>query len=361
MTLWRWANKFCDIPTEYHITAGEGETPLVRSRQIGPSSGLDQLYFKLESANPTGSYKDRYAASAISHMLRGGKSRSIGTSSGNTGAAIAAYCARANLACEIAIVEKAPMGKLKQMLAYGAHIYKVKGMGIDPAVSEFVIAQLQAKAEMPGAQLQISAFHYSPDGMAGVKTISYELAEQAAASGIALEHVFVPAGGGGLNLAVVRGFLDLVNQGTLPASPAVHCVQPEGNNTIAGPLREGAQQAQAVTVTSQISGLQVGNVIDGHETVNACRSVGGTGYLLSDEAIWHAQKRLAREEGLFCEPAGAVALAGALDARQRGEIGCDSPVVCLVTGIGFKDPPSVDRMAEAEDCPVIAPEEIMAQ
>lgn len=361
MSIWRWAELFTDIPAEFQITLGEGNTPLVRSRQIGPQSGLDHLYLKLESSNPSGSYKDRYAVAAISHMLSQDKSRSVGTSSGNTGSAIAAYCARAQIKCEIAVLETTPIGKLKQMLAYGAQVYKVKGLGVDPELSDRAIENLQAKAKLSGSQFQISAFRFSPDGMQGVKTFSYELAEQADELGVTIRHVFTPSGGGGMTLAVARGFVDLVKRGMLPSSPAVHCVQPEGNNTIAGPLRDGADKARPVIVTSLISGLQVGSVIDGDEVIPVCRECGGTGQLVTDEFVWDTQRRLAKEEGIFCEPAAAVALAGALDAVKRGEIKRDEPVVCAVTGIGFKDPPSIDRMIEGVDCPTIEADQIMDQ
>ncbi len=157
MSIWRWADYFSTTPPEHQITIGEGDTPLVKSHRIGPKAGLKHLYFKLEMANPTGSYKDRFAAAAISDMLACGKTRSIGTSSGNTGSAVAAYCAAAGISCEIAIVESAPMGKLKQMLAYGADIYKVKGMGHEPAVSATIVKTLHTKASQPDAKLQISA------------------------------------------------------------------------------------------------------------------------------------------------------------------------------------------------------------
>ena len=361
MTIWRWAKMFTDVPEEFQITLGEGDTPLVKSRTIGPRNGLDHLYLKLESSNPSGSYKDRYACVAISHMLSRGQFHSVGTSSGNTGAAIAAYCAHAQIECEIAVMETTPLGKLKQMLAYGAQVYKVKGLGIDPQLSDLAVAELKTKATRPGSQLQISAFRFSPAGMQGVKTFSYELAEQAESLGVKIRHVFTPAGGGGLTLAVARGFGDLVERGHLLSAPAVHCVQPAGNNTIAGPLRDGAEQAQSVTVTSQISGLQVGPVIDGNETLAACRNGGGTGYLVTDEFVWEIQSRLAKEEGIFCEPAAAVALAGALNAAAHGHIERHEPVVCAVTGIGFKDPPAVDRMIAGIDCPTIDKAEIISR
>jgi threonine synthase len=223
---------------------------------------------------------------------------------------------------------------------------------------------LAQKAARPDGKLQISAYAYSPAGMAGVQTISYELAEQARAldGGRWIDHVFVQAGGGGLTLAVARGFDGLVQRGELEKMPAVHCVQPHGNNTIAGPLRDGADKGQDLAqCTSKVSGLQVARVIDGNEVIPACRDSGGNGYLVSDEETWQLQARLAREEGIFAEPAGAVALAGALQSRQRGEIDGDDVVVCLVTGFGFKDAASIDRMIADVDCPTIDAEEIAAR
>ena len=99
--IWKWADRLGDVPEESHrLTLGEGGTPLIRSRRIGPAIGLTKLFFKLESSNPTGSYKDRFAAAAISHLLARGKSRGLATSSGNTGAALAAACAFLNRALD---------------------------------------------------------------------------------------------------------------------------------------------------------------------------------------------------------------------------------------------------------------------
>ena len=122
MTIWRWAELIAHVPEHARLTLGEGDTPLVRSRRIGPDAGLKNLYFKLETGNATGSYKDRFAFGAISHMIAAGQTKCIATSSGNTGAALAAYCAAAGIECRIALVEGAPLGKMSQMMAYGAKI-----------------------------------------------------------------------------------------------------------------------------------------------------------------------------------------------------------------------------------------------
>ncbi len=350
MSIWRYADDLPQVPGSARITLGEGDTPLVRSRSIGPAENLPRLFFKLESVNPSGSYKDRFAASAVAHMLARGQRRCIATSSGNTGAALAAYCAAAGIDCRIAIVETAPAGKLQQMLAYGANIFRVRGFGLDPKVTAATFARLQEVADAPDAALQISAFHYSPLGMAGVRTIAFEMTEQAQGP---VDHVFTPAGGGGLTLATAQGFAHLVATGRLAGSPRVECVQPEGNDTIAGPLRDGRDAAVDVTCTTKISGLQVANVIDGHETLKACRASGGTGHTVTDEEVFAAQIRLAREEGIFAEPAGAVALAGALQAARSGAIAPGATVICLVTGSGFKDMTSIERMNVDAPCPTI--------
>jgi threonine synthase len=352
MTIWRWADMMESVPPAARLTIGEGDTPLVRSRRIGPQAGLPNLYLKLEHGNATGSYKDRFAFAAISHMVAKGQTKCIATSSGNTGAALAAYCAAAGIECRIALVEGAPLGKMTQMMAYGAQIARIRKFGTDAATTIDVFERLERLGQRPDSALQISAFVYSPPGMSGVQTLAFELAEQLPDG---IDHVFCPAGGGGLCVATAQGFQKLADKGSIHQVPAVHCVQPEGNNTIAGPLREGAAKAQEVACTTKISGLQVASVVDGHLAVDACRATGGTGHLVSDEFVWQVQKRLAREEGIFAEPAGAVALAGALAAAKNGELAPESTVVCTVTGSGFKDIAAVDRMNRDVECPLLDP------
>ena len=185
-------------------------------------------------------------------MVARGTKRCLATSSGNTGSALAAYCAAAGLPLRIAVVDGAPAGKLRQMQAYGASLFSVRGFGNDPAVAEGVNAYLQRQVEAGDAMVQISAFKFSPIGMSGVQTIAYELIEQLPGG---IDHVFCPAGGGGLTLATARGFEVIRRAGESELRPAVHVVQPEGNDTIATPLREGADRAHAVHGTSTVSGL----------------------------------------------------------------------------------------------------------
>ena len=314
-----------------------------------PRSGCPNLYFKLETGNPAGSYKDRFAAAAISEMRAAGKKRCIATSSGNAGAALAAYASAADIKCRIAVVEAAPESKLRQIMAYGAQVLRIRGFGLDPDVSTGVMRHLERMGGRADSSLQISAYTFSPVGMSGVQSIAYELAEQQAA----LDHVFAPAGSGGLCIALARGFAQLVQRGGLTRSPAVELVQPAGNDTIATPLATGAKQARDVNGTSRISGLQVPNVIDGHLALTECRATQGTGHVVPEDLVWETQRRLARDEGLFVEPAGAVALAGVLQAARNNTLQTNARIACIVTGAGFKDEDSITRMLGDSTTPVI--------
>jgi threonine synthase len=358
MSLWRFADLLPAPAAEFRLSLGEGNTPLVKSQRLGPSAGLPNLYYKLETANPTNSYKDRFAAVAVSLMRAAGKRRCVAMSSGNAGSALAAYCTAAGIRCEIAIVEGAPQGKLQQMLAYGADLIRIQGFGLDPAITARCIQLLRELGNTPDAAMKITAYAYSPLGMTGVQTIAYEIAEQAEPLP---QHVFCQAGGGGLTLAVARGFAQLVSLGKISQSPSIQCVQPAGNNTMAGPLREGLDRGREVQCTSTVSGLQVPTIIDAHEVIHACRDTGGTGHLVTDEQVWAVQRRLAREDGIFCEPSAAVSVAGALQAREQGLIDGDAPVVCLITGSGFKDPASIERLNSDVSCPLITVDDLAAR
>ena len=340
--IWTYYALLPEVAEHARLSLGEGHTPLVKSRSIGPSLGLENLYFKLENLNPSGSYKDRFAALAVSRMLEQGSRICLATSSGNTGAALSAYCAAADIPCVMAIVDGAPLGKLQQMQLYGAATLMVKDFGKRPETTEQVMGLLETLSAELGTQVQISAFHYCPEGMQGVQTIAYEIAEVLDEPA----EVFVPAGGGGLTLAVVRGFSSWEASRHTRGNTHVHCVQPVGNDTIASALAAGKSVANAVPVSqTSISGLQVPNVLDGDAVIAACRNSGGSGFAVNDDRVFACQDELAKKEGIYCEPAGAVALAGVREAVANGRIDGSRPVVCIVTGHGFKDPESTGQMA----------------
>ncbi len=336
--IWHYNKLLPAVPENSRLLLGEGNTPLIKAKTIGKMLGLPGLYFKLENLNPTGSYKDRFAAIFVSMLKSRNQHLCLATSSGNTGAALAAYCAAAGINCTLAIVDGAPQSKIKQMQLYGAHTYMVKGFGKDAVVTEAVFGLLKRMARAMQIALPVSAFSYCDEGMKGVQTIAYEILEQENS----FDHIFCPAGGGGLTLAVARGCIAYGE--CYPVKiPKVHCVQPEGNDTIAGALRNHRQQANAIAAsTTLISGLQVPNVLDGDAVIASCTKLGGTGYIVNDQEVFKWQRLLAQQEGIFCEPAGAVAIAGLANAVKGREVNAKDNIVCLVTGSGFKDMLSVD-------------------
>lgn len=310
---------------------GEGNTPLV------PSARTADLYFKLESANPSGSYKDRFVAAEIAALLARGVKACVATSSGNTGSALAAYCARFDLRCAILVNVDAPEGKLAQMRAHGACVIRVPEFVTSAAVTESVFAQLRAFTAAGAAALVVSAYRYCPIGMSGVESISREIAVQLPG----VRHVFVPMGGGGLYSAVARGFASQA------VRPRVHVVQPERCATI---LRGVVETVES---TTRISGLSVPFDIDASLALGLAREHDGLLIGVADEEVFAAQRTMLRDEGLYAEPAGAAALAGYRKALGAGLIGAHESAVCLVTGHGFKDPASIQSAIGEPPSPVV--------
>lgn len=341
--IWKYSHLLPAVEEQYRISLGEGDTPLIKSQNIGPELGLDNLYFKLETVNPSGSYKDRFAAVSVSTILEENNNLCIATSSGNTGAALAAYSAAAGVKCFMAVVDGAPSEKLRQMRVYGSEVLMVKGFGRDVKISEETMLDLDKLAKKYKTRVNISAYCYSPSGMTGVQTIAYEIAESLLNK---TDHVFTPAGGGGLTLALMKGFKKWKEQVPGFKLPTVNCVQPVGNNTIVGALKYDRGKTSKIRKSeTRISGLQVPNVLDGDEIIYIRKEAPAGGYLVQDFSVYECQKELATKEGIFCEPAGAVSLAGLKKALSEGEIKKTDYIVCLITGHGFKDSSSAEKLA----------------
>lgn len=337
------------LPTEgmtAPVGMGEGNTPLVTSDRLirdRPSGGL---FLKMEQLNPTGSYKDRFASVETAVMKHAGIKTCLATSSGNTGSALAAYTARNGIECFLLVNEITPINKLKQMLVYGAKVFRVKEFGVSSEQSARIFNRLQEAAREIGTRLVISAFKYSPEGMQGVKTIAYEIVEQL---GRVPEQVFVPVGGGGLLCGLWRGFVDLKERGLVNGLPRLNVVQPELNNTLASAIRAGRETPDNITTTTAISGLAVQIDIDGTLAMQSVRSSNGWAYVVTDEEIWSAQKQLCLQEGIYVEPAGAASVAGYLKAVGERRISANETSVCILTGHGLKD----ERPAQTGDADAV--------
>lgn len=353
--MWKYFDNLSLKDKRNIASLGEGNTALVPSRHIGSSLGLDQLYFKLEFQNPSGSYKDRFASMAASLMVEQNRRLMIATSSGNTGSALAAYAARFGFELDLYVLETASHQKLVQAQAYGARVIRVRKFGVTEEGTNSVVERLKARARTSEAVLLISATCISPQQMAGVKTISFEICEQL---GGVPDHVFAPIGGGGLFFQCYQGYREWFQEGRINQIPRMHAAQPQGCATVVGPLSRNETTAQAVTCTSEISGLQVASVLDAQLAVDAVLASGGSGQMMLDDAVYSWQRRLIREEGIYTEPAGATALAGLELAVSQGLVKASERVVCLVTGGGFKHLESIDSMLKGASMPLINVDEI---
>ena len=320
----RYAAYLPVTPTTPRITLGEGSTPLVRSARIGPAIGLDQLYFKYEGLNPSGSFKDRGMALATARAIEAGARTLLCASTGNTSASASAYAARCGLRAVVVVpAGGVAAGKLAQALAYGAIIVTVKG-SFDRALT--LVRQL---ADEPAVALVNSVNPYRIEGQ---KTAAFEIVEQL---GRAPAQLFIPVGNAGNITAYWRGFRELASR-TGASLPTLHGAQAEG----AAPLVRGRPVARPQTVASAI---RIGNPASWTTAIAARDESGGTIEAVSDDEIMAAHRRLAREEGLLVEPASAASVALLLKRPAARNLGTDQPVVCVLTGHGLKDPQALTR------------------
>lgn len=311
------------------VTLGEGGTPLIQLGTLAAELGLAGLSAKMETANPTGSYKDRVAAMTVSLARHRGYRGWIGTSSGNAGLAMAAYGARAGLPGFLCMVSSAPQEKRLPLMPYDIGLIAVDGVGDGGSATAAtrLLDEVSKAAERYELFLCITTNAHNPDGMRGIDTIGYELAEQAPAT----THVYVPTGGGGLLASLARGLAAR----SVPS--AVVACQPRGCAPIARHLAGEIEQPAVESCDSNISALQLPRPPDGQLAVDAVRASAGWGTAVEDEAILDAQRRLAVAEGIFVEPAAAAGLAALLEDRKHGLIGPDHHPVLILTGAGWKD------------------------
>ncbi|WP_409346394.1 threonine synthase [Paenibacillus sp. MBLB4367] len=332
--VWRYEKLLPPVAEERQISLGEGRTPLVKSVGIARALGLNNLYFKIESGNPTGSYKDRIAAVGVSWALQQGKTACIGTTSGNAGASVAAYAARAGIPYHLYVLEHIVEAKLLQVVAHGANVTKVKGFGESIAVGDGVFAHIKRQAERMNWESMITAYKFNAVAMEGVKTIAYELYDDW--NEAVPDAVFVPVGGGGLFTGIRKGFEDIHRlNGT--AVPSMVAVQSEGCDNIVRGWKQGSETAAGGDSTSQISGLQVPNPPDGDDVLRVLNAGEGWAEAVPDTETWFWQEQLADKEGILCEPAAAISVAGAAKALKEGRIGPETSVVCVLSGAGYKD------------------------
>lgn len=221
--IWRYAAHLPLHDPDQVVSLGEGSTPLVRSDQLAAALDLPNLYFKLEGANPTGSYKDRFATVGMSRLRELGKGAWAATSSGNAGASMSAYGARAGVDGYLFTLEKASLAKIAQILTYGPRVMAVERLGYDPAVEAETWGNIRQVCATNNWMMLVTAHAFSPHAMEGVKTLAYETCEQMGNE--PPDVIYVPVGGGGLLRATWRGFVEWHAAGYIDRLPRIVAVQ----------------------------------------------------------------------------------------------------------------------------------------
>ncbi|MCA9849317.1 MAG: threonine synthase [Dehalococcoidia bacterium] len=302
------------------ITLGEGGTPLLRSRFLEAELGLDELYFKLEYVNPTGSFKDRGMVMAVAKAAEAGARAVICASTGNTSAAAAAYAARHGLTCYVVVPNgKIAMGKLAQAVMHGAQIVQIDG-SFDDALN--IVRDL---AEHHEVALVNSV---NPHRIEGQKTAAFEIVDEL---GDAPDLLCIPVGNAGNITAYWRGFVEYHQTEKSTLLPRMWGFQAAG----AAPLVSGEPVAKPETIATAI---RIGNPASWDGAIDARDSSQGAITAVTDDEILEAYRLLASREGVFCEPASAASVAGLMRRHREGEDLSGRVAVCILTGHGLKDP-----------------------
>ncbi|MGG6433454.1 threonine synthase [Anoxybacillus sp. D401a] len=300
------------------LSLNEGNTPLIPLIHLSERLGVE-LYVKTEGANPTGSFKDRGMVMAVAKAKEEGSDTIICASTGNTSAAAAAYAARANMRCIIVIPDgKIALGKLAQAVMYGAEIVAIQG-NFDHALK-----MVRRLSEMAPVTLVNSVNPYRIEGQ---KTAAFEICEQL---GQAPDILAIPVGNAGNITAYWKGFKQFHEKhGT--ALPQMRGFEAEGAAAI---VRNEVIENPETIATA----IRIGNPASWEYAVQAANESGGKIDEVTDAQILDAYRLLAREEGIFAEPASCASIAGVMKQVESGEIAKGSRIVAVLTGNGLKDP-----------------------
>ena len=314
-----------------------GGTPLYPVPGLRKALGLERLWVKDDTANPSASLKDR-ASSVV--LLKGrelGCREFAAASTGNAGASLACLSAALELPCHIFVPESAPRAKVAQLLIFGADVLAIRG-----SYSEAFSLCVEASDRFGWYNRNTG---YNPYTVEGKKTVALEIAEQLGWE--PPDTVVVATGDGCILSGVWKGFTDLHRLGWISRLPRLVAAQAEGSQAIKNAF-EGDGTIRPVTEDTLADSISVALPRNGVMAVQDLRSSGGIAVTVSDDEILEAMPLLGRTAGLFAEPAAAAAVAVLVKLVERGDIASGERVVVLSTGHGLKD---VDAALQAVKAP----------
>jgi threonine synthase len=327
--MWRWHAVLPVQNPEHVITLGEGDTPLLHLPRLGAQKGFSNLLIKDESLNPTGSFKARGLAAAISRAHELGVEKVVIPTAGNAGGAMAAYASRGGMQSYIFMPRDTPVANIKESRIAGATVILIQGL-----ISE-AAGMAGEKARNEG-WFDVSTFK-EPYRAEGKKVMGYEIAE--AMNWTLPDVILYPTGGGTGLVGIWKAIQEMAAMGWLETKsyPRMVAVQAEGCAPVVRAVDNNMPFCDFfVGAKTHASGLRVPKSFADQLILQTIKESHGTAVGVTEEAITAAQLELASVEGLFVAPEGAATLAGLEILKQRGWVSADERILLLNTGTGLK-------------------------
>jgi threonine synthase len=332
-SIWRYA-PLLPVETPEAARLAPGLTPLVAAPRLASDVGVGELWLKLDTANPTHSFKDRVVAVAAAKARELGIDTLACSSTGNLANAVAARAAAEGMEAVVFCPADLEPEKLVATAVYGATIYAVHGTYDD--CSRLTI---ELSFELPWAFVNVGLRSYYAEGS---KTVAFEIAEQLGWA--APDAVVAPIASGSLYSKVAEGFEQLQRIGLLDSgAPRVFGGQAEGCSPVATAFAED-RKVVPVRPKTVARSLAIGNPADGDKAVATARKTGGAIYAVAEDEVGSNMALLAETAGVFGETAAGVSLGALRQAAAEGQLGADDRVVLLVTGDGLKTPDPVSDL-----------------
>ena len=326
--MWRYHELLPVTDPDQIITLGEGGTPLLDATTLARQVGIRRLLIKEEGLNPTGTFKARGIAAAVSKAVEMGATGFTMPSAGNAAGAAAAYCARAGTPVKVFMPQDAPDANKKESIVAGSELNLVDGLISDAGRISVGIAAEQGLFDLSTLK--------EPCRAEGKKTMGLEIAHQL---GWRMPDAIVyPTGGGTGIIGMYKGFQELLELGWVEGKPPrFYAVQADGCQPIVKAFNDGTDTAEPwQNATTKADGLRVPGPFADYLILQAIRETGGGALAVSDDEMVDAMYRLATTEGIIACPEGAATLVGLERLLADGSIGADEEVVLLNTGSGYK-------------------------
>ena len=328
-TYWRYFELLPITDKSNIVSINAGMTPLVKAEKLGKEIGLNNLYIKNDSVNPTFSFKDRPAGVAVSKAKEFGLASVGCASTGNLAAATAAHAAKADLPCYIFAPSDIEHAKITQALSYGSHYIAVDGTYDD---ANRIAAQVGDSKGVGIVNINMRSYYVE-----GSKTLAYEVAEQL--NWQVPDQLIVPTGSGAMLNAICKGFEELETVSLVNQVSQMHmnCAQANGCAPIVTAFKKNSTDVVPVESPDTVAkSLAIGDPGDGRYVLKRLKQFNGIAEESNNKEILDAILLLAKTEGIFTEPAGGVSVAVLKKMVEQGKIDKNEITVCYVTGNGLK-------------------------